>query len=117
MEGRAGKPLTKASRQVGKNQRKNNTKKANEADTIVESVASVSTTAKTGHVSDGAKPKGRGAPKKAPTRKVCLQILNFLFPKYLLVFVDSSLPFWFRSFSRKCRLSLIVKKKMMRCSS
>ncbi|XP_058111742.1 DNA topoisomerase 2-like [Magnolia sinica] len=47
MEGRAGKPLAKASKQVGKNPRKSNTKKANEA-TIVESVASVSTTAKTG---------------------------------------------------------------------
>ncbi|XP_058078652.1 uncharacterized protein LOC131226980 [Magnolia sinica] len=66
MEGRAGKPLAKASRQVGKNPRKSNTKKANEVDTIVESVASVSTTAKTGHVSEGVKPKGRGAPKKAP---------------------------------------------------
>ncbi|XP_058098165.1 uncharacterized protein LOC131243091 isoform X1 [Magnolia sinica] len=69
MEGRAGKPLAKASRQVGKNQRKNNTKKANEVDTVVESVASLSTTAETGHVSEGAKPKGRGAPKKAPARK------------------------------------------------
>ncbi|XP_058077613.1 DNA topoisomerase 2-like [Magnolia sinica] len=68
MEGRAGKPLAKASRQVGKNPRKSNTKKANEADTIVESVASVSTTAKTGHVSEGVKPKSRGAPKKAPAR-------------------------------------------------
>ncbi|XP_058114335.1 DNA topoisomerase 2-like isoform X2 [Magnolia sinica] len=69
MEGRAGKPLAKASRQVGKNPRKNNTKKANEADTVVESVASVSTTAETRHVSEGVKPKGRGAPKKAPARK------------------------------------------------
>ncbi|XP_058093830.1 uncharacterized protein LOC131239918 isoform X2 [Magnolia sinica] len=69
MEGRADKPLTKASRQVGKNLRKNNTKKANEADTVVEFVASVSPTTETGHVSEGAKPKGRGAPKKAPTRK------------------------------------------------
>ncbi|XP_058103667.1 DNA topoisomerase 2-like [Magnolia sinica] len=68
MKGRAGKPLAKAYRQVGKNPRKSNTKKANEVDTIVESVASVSTTAKTGHVSEGVKPKGRGALKKAPAR-------------------------------------------------
>ncbi|XP_058111007.1 uncharacterized protein LOC131253918 isoform X1 [Magnolia sinica] len=68
MEGRVGKPLAKASRQVRKNSRKSNTKKPNEADTIVESIASVSTTAKTGHVSEGVKPKGRGAPKKAPAR-------------------------------------------------
>ncbi|XP_058111008.1 uncharacterized protein LOC131253918 isoform X2 [Magnolia sinica] len=88
MEGRVGKPLAKASRQVRKNSRKSNTKKPNEADTIVESIASVSTTAKTGHVSEGVKPKGRGAPKKAPARNV-----------------------------RKCRLPLIVKRKMMRCSS
>ncbi|XP_058080958.1 DNA topoisomerase 2-like [Magnolia sinica] len=69
MEGRAGKPLTKASKQVRKNPRKNNTKKANEANTVVESVASISTTAETGHVSEGVKSKGRGAPKKAPARK------------------------------------------------
>ncbi|XP_058106651.1 DNA topoisomerase 2-like [Magnolia sinica] len=69
MEGKEGKPLATASRQVGKNPRKNNIKKDNEADTVVESVASVSTTAETGHVSEGAKPKGRGALKKAPTRK------------------------------------------------
>ncbi|XP_058073689.1 DNA topoisomerase 2-like isoform X2 [Magnolia sinica] len=69
MEGRAGKPLAKASKQVGKNPRKNNTKKANEADTVAESVVSVSTTTETGHVPEGTKPKGRGAPKKAPARK------------------------------------------------
>ncbi|XP_058069788.1 DNA topoisomerase 2-like [Magnolia sinica] len=69
MEGKEGKPLPNASKQVGKNLRKNNTKKANRADTVVEYVASVSTTAETGHVFEGAKPKGRGAPKKAPAKK------------------------------------------------
>ncbi|XP_058101148.1 DNA topoisomerase 2-like [Magnolia sinica] len=89
MEGKAGKPLAKASRQVGKNPRKNNTKKANEADTVVKSVASVSTTAETGHVSKVAKPKGRGALKKAPARKVCLQILKLLISQKMPTVADS----------------------------
>ncbi|XP_058084581.1 DNA topoisomerase 2-like [Magnolia sinica] len=101
MEGRAGKPLAKASKQVGKNPRKNNTKKANDADTVVESVSLVSTTAETGHVFEGVKSKGRGALKKAPTRKVCLQILKLLISQVSPYFCGLLIAFFVWIFQQK----------------
>lgn len=62
---------SKAPRQVGKNPRKNNTKKASNEQPTTEasSISSGSNATEIENVSEAVKPKGRGPAKKAPARK------------------------------------------------
>ncbi|OVA09460.1 DNA topoisomerase II [Macleaya cordata] len=59
----------KASRQVAKNPRKNNTKKPSNPPVAEATTTSVSTTIEMGNITEAVKPKGRGGPRKAPAKK------------------------------------------------